>query len=293
MSTNSNIAIRSAETVSAIRAVACKEKHTAGRCNDHLAKHFLGPKYKLITGCMPHRLMKAAIEMISPGSYGFIITRTCLFDKTLEEEIRLGIRQLVILGAGYDSRPFRFADQLKNIKIFELDFPGTQLHKRKRLARVVSKVPDNLVFIPIDFNKESFELSLLKRGFNPYVKTLFLWEGVSYYLPESVVKKVFSYVSTCASGSSIVFDYATKDFVNGDHTSYGGKQLSKWLKKINEPFLFGMNAGESRSFLHHCGLSLLADYSPADLEKLYLINKYGRDEAKTLGHVRMAHAKNL
>lgn len=117
-----------------------------------------------------------------------------------------------------------------------------------------------------------------------------MWEGVSYYLPQPVVERVFDFVSGCAMGSSILFDYATRDFVNGDHSTYGGKQVAQWLKKINEPFLFGMNAGEAAPLLQNCNLKLTADYSPEVLEKLYLTTKNGQLLGRTFGHVRMAHA---
>ena len=291
MSTYKDLAVKSAQTVTAIRAVANKEKDHGIQCHDYLAKDFLESKYKLITRLVPQPLLKNVIDFISPGSYGFIITRTRLFDKILEQEINHGIRQVVILGAGYDSRAFRFADSLKSIKVFEMDFPGTQLYKRKKLATIFKNVPGNITFIPIDFNEKPFDETLLQHGFSPDLKTLFLWEGVSYYLPQAVVEKVLGFVSNCAMGSSILFDYATKDFINGDHTSYGGKQLAKWLKKINEPFLFGMNASDTPAFIEKCSLNLMADFGPTDLEVLYLLNMKGKRTGKTLGHVRMAHAK--
>jgi len=291
MTAKQKLAIKSAETVSAIRAVANKEKDPTIRCNDYLAHHFLGSRYRLLTGLLPQWIMKTAIEWMSPGSYGFIITRTSLFDRILEQEIANGVSQVVVLGAGYDSRAFRFAEKLKGIKVFELDFPGTQMYKRKKLATLVRQVPENIVFIPIDFNEQSFDRLLLKKGFSTQKKTVFLWEGVSYYLPEAVVKKVLCFVSSCREGSSIVFDYATRDFVNGDVTSFGGKQISKWLKKIDEPFLFGLNANQTSGFLRKCNLTIVNDYSPEDLENLYLVNMKGKKPRRTLGHVRMVHAK--
>ncbi|MEO8174594.1 MAG: class I SAM-dependent methyltransferase, partial [Sediminibacterium sp.] len=123
MSIKKEVAIKSAQTVSVLRAVAAKEKDPAVKSGDYLAKHFLTNKYRLFVGLLPHRLVKAIIQFFSPGSYCFMIGRTKHFDETLLREINDGIGQVVILGAGYDTRPFRFADKLKNIPVFEIDFP--------------------------------------------------------------------------------------------------------------------------------------------------------------------------
>ena len=291
MSTSKQHAIQSAQTVSVLRAVAASEKDPSVNCGDFLARYFLTNKYKLMVRLMPGRLIKKIIHRSSPGSYCFMITRTKHFDKILLQEINARVQQVVILGAGYDTRPFRFANQLNGVPVFEVDFPGTQVYKRKKLQSIFKGDPPGITFIPLDFNKRPFNEALIENGFSPELKTLFLWEGVSYYLAEPVVKQVLNFVSSCAGGSSILFDYATRDFVNGDESSYGGKQLARWLKKIREPFLFGMNAGETNSFVSNCKLSLVTDYGPDDVENMYLRTANGQILGKTLGHVRMAHAK--
>ncbi|MEO6000716.1 MAG: SAM-dependent methyltransferase [Chitinophagaceae bacterium] len=291
MSTKKEVAIQSAQTVSVLRAVAAEEKDPFVQSGDYLAKHFLTKKYKLFVSLLPHRLIKMIIHFSSPGSYCFMISRTKHFDQTLLREIDAGVKQVVILGAGYDTRPFRFADKLKGIPVFEVDFPGTQSYKREKLQNICQGNPPGLTFIPLDFNKTPFDRALIENGFSPNLKTLFLWEGVSYYLAEPVVKQVLGFVSCCAVGSSILFDYATKDFVNGDRSSYGGKHLARWLEKIKEPFLFGMNSNQTKGFVSNCRLSLVSDYGPDEVENMYLKTRKGQVLGRTLGHVRMAHAK--
>lgn len=293
MITTKNMAIRSAQTVSALRAIAANETDPAVQCGDYLAKNFLTQEYKLLVQLIPHLLLRSFIHITAPGSYCFMIIRTKHFDQTLLKEINAGIRQVVLLGAGYDTRPLRFADVLKGISIFEVDYPGTQLYKKERLRKTSAVIPGNITFIPLDFNTDPLDKLLIANGFLPQLKTLFLWEGVSYYLPEAVVQQVLTFVSNCAAGSSILFDYATNDFVNGDDSTYGGKQVARWLKKIKEPFLFGMNAGDVSAFIRNCKLSVVSDYGPEEVEKMYLRTTKGRLLGKTLGHVRMVHAQVL
>ena len=290
MSTSKDVSIQSAHTVSVLRAIAVKEKDPAVRGSDYMAKHFLTPKYSIFVGLLPHRFLKSYVQLRAPGSYCFMLTRTRHFDNTLLNELESGIQQVVLLGAGYDTRSFRFAGQLQNVAVFEVDFPGTQQYKKKRLRETGSNLPSAVTYIPLDFNEESFSKALIRNGFSPRLKTLFLWEGVSYYLPQPVVEQVLTFVSTCAPGSSILFDYSIKSFVNGDNSTYGGRQLANWLKKIKEPFLFGLNPDETPCFLHSCGLKPLSDYGPEDFEDMYLQTSKGRLYGRTFGHIRMVHA---
>lgn len=284
-------AIQSAETVAALRAMVANECGLAVRCEDRLAKHFLGLGYRLLTAIRPQRLLERVMHLAAPGSYCFAIARTRHFDEILLSEARCGIKQVVLLGAGYDSRAFRFEKQLAGVRLFEIDHPGTQTRKQRILDKVFDARPVNLVYIPIDFNCQSLPVALAAHGFSPGVKTLFLWEGVSYYLPRPVVRDVLSLVGHCAPGSSIIFDYAIRSFVEGDTSTYGGRQVARWLKRIREPFVFGLDAGETGAFLHGCKLLVVSDLGPEDLEAAYLTTKNGRRLGRIFGHVRMAHAR--
>ncbi|MFD2592778.1 class I SAM-dependent methyltransferase [Aquimarina hainanensis] len=283
-------AIKSAESVAALRAAAYKEKDKNLRCSDDLASCFLNTPYRLLTSIRPHRLLKKILHKMSPGSYHFAITRTKHFDEILKKEALNGIEQLVILGAGYDTRAIRFQDLLKSVDVYEVDFYATQENKRKILHKKVKDIPENIHFIPVDFNKDSFEAALEFHGFETDKKTLFLWEGVSYYLPEAVVRHILCFVSSCKNGSSIVFDYALEKFVKGDYSTFGGEEIAKWLKKIQEPFLFGLEPTQTTTFLTECNLTLCSDLSPEELEQKYLKTQSGEIAGKTLGHVHMAHA---
>ena len=90
-----------------------------------------------------------------------------------------------------------------------------------------------------------------------------------------------------APGSAIAFDYAVRSFVAGDHSTYGGKQVARWLEEIDEPFLFGLDAEETKGFLEGHRLVLESDLGPKELEQAYLRTRRGG----TLGHVRMALAR--
>jgi len=228
-----------------------------------------------------------------PGSCGFAIARTRHFDEVLLSEVRASVEQVVLLGAGYDSRPFRFRDALGQIRVFEIDHPGTQARKRRMLEEIGERSPANLTYIAADFNRQSLHEALAHHGFSLDRKSLFLWEGVSYYLPRPVVESVLDFIGGCAAESSIVFDYATAAFVNGDTSAYGGEQVARWLKRIREPFLFGLDPEETPDFLGARKLDTVSDLGPDDLARAYLTSKDGRCIGKTFGHIRIVHARTL
>jgi methyltransferase (TIGR00027 family) len=284
-------AIESAETMAALRAMVSKESDLAVSCQDPLASHYLGLKNRILAGIRPQPLLKGLMQLAAPGSYCFTIARTRHFDEILTSEIRSGIEQVVLLGAGYDSRAFRFQNDLQKIRVFEIDHPGTQARKKGILARIARETPANVTYIPVDFNQQSFQTALSEHGFAREKKTLFLWEGVSYYLPQPVVESVLDFVGNCAPGSSIAFDYAIRGFVDGDTSTYGGKQVARWLKRIGEPFLFGLDAKETDAFVARHKLRVVSDLGPEDSEQAYLRTKNGAYLGKTFGHVRMVHAR--
>jgi len=283
-------AIASAETLAALRAVVANETRLAVRCVDRFAEQFVAAKSRILIRLLPQFLLKGVFDRIAPGSYGFTIARTRHFDEALLAACRDGAEQVVVLGAGYDSRAFRFADDLAGITVFEVDHPGTQARKRSILERR-GKAPANLRYVPLDFTAGSLDKSLSHAGFVPGRRTMFLWEGVSYYLPPSAVTGVLDFVARCAPGSSILFDYAIKSFVDGDTSTFGGTQVAAWLKKIGEPFLFGLDPGQAAPFLASQGLRLVSDVGPADLERMYLETPEGTPLGQTLGHVRILQAE--
>ena len=121
---------------------------------------------------------------------------------------REGIRQYVILGAGWDTFAWRRTDLMDRLRLFELDHPDTQAAKRARLAERGLAAHPNQVFVPIDFTTQSLSERLLAEGFDPAVPTFVNWMGVTYYLPKLVVEGVFRELEDlCAGGVMIAFDY--------------------------------------------------------------------------------------
>ncbi|GAG49482.1 unnamed protein product, partial [marine sediment metagenome] len=131
--------------------------------------------------------VKNKSNKLTPGMYEYMLARTAFFDNVFMGALNKNVPQIVLLGAGYDTRSYRFAKLNSTTKIFELDIATTQNRKKKCLKKTQIDFPKHVTLVPIDFNKESLKNVLEKAGYENNEKTLFIWEGVSYYLePDSV-----------------------------------------------------------------------------------------------------------
>lgn len=137
------------------------------------------------------------------------LCRSAYCEAALKTAMRTGTEQYVILGAGLDTFAFREPEFMKKYMVYELDHPKTQADKMERIARAGLDVPDDLVFVGVDFTKDDLCEMLLSAGFDKTKKTFFSWLGVSYYLFRDDIEKMLkSIASIAADGSTLLFDYA-------------------------------------------------------------------------------------
>jgi methyltransferase (TIGR00027 family) len=215
------------------------------------------------------------------------LARTRVTDDTLKKAIKEGATQVVILGAGYDSRAYRFKQLLNSTKVFEVDFPPTQEYKKLRVREVLGQAPKNVVFVPIDFSTDDLTRVLQAYGFRSDRKTVFIWEGVTYYIPESGIDATLRFVADHASpGSTIVFDYEYARAIDGKHDDLALKQIFARLASWGEPHIFGMPNDSARGSVTKNGLTVVADLAPKELTERYLTTAQGKklgDEAWYFG----------
>ena len=250
-----NRAVRSAAIVTAVRALGFYDKDAQNP--DYMAILFLSRKLKIMVWLLRivQKIGKGYLERSAPGFYWYFQVRTKHIDAILEKAINTGIEQLVILGAGYDSRPYRFKEKLNGIRVFEVDFPGTLSTKKQKLIKLYGSLPKYVRYIPIDFNSQSIKDVLLENGYEADRKTFFIWEGVSYYLTNNSFDAVLEFAAkNSPPTSSIAFDYAIRSFIEGDYSTYGAKKLADTWEKMGEPGLSGIEDGATDRFLKRKGI---------------------------------------
>jgi methyltransferase (TIGR00027 family) len=109
---------------------------------------------------------------------------------------------LVILGSGFDTRPYRL-ERLRSVPVFEVDHPDTQAAKRAALRRTL-EVPENVTFVPTDFNTQILAETMTASGYRPNLPTVFLWEGTTNYLTEPAVDATLRWCAGHAAADSLL-----------------------------------------------------------------------------------------
>lgn len=186
--------------------------------------------------------------------------RVTFFDGAVDRFLP-GIDQFVILGAGFDTRPYRLPQDTP-VNSFEVDAPKTQAVKRGVLDRGGIDAR-RVAFVPADFEKDDWLAKLVEAGFDPGRPALFLWEGVTMYLDRDAIEDTLSKVASCAKGTLLAFDYFTTE------TLKSGKLYWRYgraaAKAVGEPLKFGVDSTPpSRErlseLLRSCGLALLEQH---------------------------------
>ena len=202
------------------------------------------------------------------------------------------MEQLVILGAGYDSRPYRFAEALRGVRVFEVDLPSMSAIKQRKIARLLSRPPEHVTYVEADFLDADLEERLTQHGYDIHAATLLILSGVAPYLREAAVADLFAFVGRHRSPrTSIVFDYIFREMVDGDDSAHGARQLRKRLHALGEPLRFGIPAGGAARFVERFGLTLISDLQQDDLAQRYLRRADGTAAGRPYGFSALAHAR--
>lgn len=263
---------RTAEMTCVTRAASFFEDNACYKSNDYIAPKLLpGFMVPLIKMSVIRNLYK---NVFSPkGIYEYVIARTKYIDSIFVENLKNGVQQIVVFGAGFDSRGLRLMTEHQNTLVFELDVPTTQNAKITQLQKRGVSIPKNINFVSIDFNKESVIDKLKQSGFSRNKKTLFLLEGLLMYLDSDSVKATFKIISdNTIKGSEIVFDFVYGSVLKQEHRYYGEKDIAKFVRKAGEGWTFGIDEGKLESFLENYSLKLKEKKDSIALEDLFFKN---------------------
>ena len=182
-----------------------------------------------------------------------MVSRTRYIDEALEEALADGARQIVVLGAGFDSRAYRFRGRLGGVRFFEVDYGPTQECKRRRLQEIFGSLPTHVMYVALDFTRDELPTQLRKHGYSAKERTLFIWEGVTMYLPAAAIQSTLRTIRDhAAPGSTVVFDYLlrTHPAMNNPRS-----QQVVW----GEPLIFGFD-GNATEFVRQEGLEVVEDF---------------------------------
>lgn len=205
-------------------------------------------------------------DKIIPGIIGAQICRTKFIDdKTLS--VIKDVQQILILGAGLDTRAFRI-EGIEQKMIFEIDLPDVQKYKKQKLMKYLNILPSMVNYIPVDFNNMKTEAALNNTSFDYNKKTLVILEAVIQYINKDAVNEVFNFISKLPGNSYLLFTYILQDVI--ERKTEVAKKLMDWSDKNHYPFLFGINQIEIGSFLKNYNLETIEDVGSEFYQEKYL-----------------------
>jgi methyltransferase (TIGR00027 family) len=207
-------------------------------------------------------------DAVGKGIYGAQVCRTCFIDDVAQTALSGGIGQAVMLGAGYDTRAYRLPG-MEQVKVFEVDLPAVQKDKKQKLQKRFGRLPDNVTFIPIDFDTQTLEAVFAGTAFDPSTKAVFVWEGVTQYISEESVRQTLSFVGKTAPGSIIVFTYVLKSIIERRSDIPDADEMMDAVAK-HAPWIFGLEPSSIPAYLQPFHLAVLADVGNADYQEKYL-----------------------
>jgi len=233
-------------------------------CYDPLARRLISPAFYLLG-----KLFAGRAERKGPGVLGFLAARCRYIDDYLQACLETGLDQLVILGAGLDSRAYRFEQLEGHVRVFEVDHPATLRVKMEKLNKILGKLPEHVTFVPIDFNEETLQ-KLFDFGYSPQAKTLFIWEGVVYYLTAEAVDQTLEFVlKNSGWGSSIIFDYLYTSALTAVHKRGEIVRMQRAKRYTGEGLVFGIEQGQVEEFLRARGYTQIQNVTAQDLKRIY------------------------
>src|SRR5262249_48602434 len=198
--------------VAPLRARESARPPTTPLFEDALAPAFLSRPLRLalrlsrlpvVGALVPWRL----IDGHWTGSRGTVVARTRFIDDALGGALRSGAEQVVIFGAGFDTRAYRVAG-VERAPVFQGGHPAPQGEKKRAIARRLRPLPSHVVFVGIDFDTDTLGAAMTRSGFRTGARTFFVCEGVTHYLSAPAVDAMFRYVAeSSAPGSLMVFTY--------------------------------------------------------------------------------------
>lgn len=232
-------------------------------------------------------LVERIIQYKIPGAFSSGRARTKYIDDLLQYSISNGdVQQVLILGAGFDTRGLRLGF-LRNIPVIEIDHPNTANLKLNILKEQLGKLPGNIEYHQLDFNKESLDDMVSWNPIDFTKPTTIIWEGVTNYLTASAIESVFRFVSRFTGGSYIIFTYVHKMVLDNPESFHGAEKLLNDLDKIHERWTFGFRPEELKEYLNRFNLALLEDKGATEYRQKYL----PRNTEKGYEFYRVAFAK--
>ncbi len=203
----------------------------------------------------------------SPSMELWMALRTRYLDDCVVRALGRGVRQVVILGAGLDTRAARLGRP--GVAFFEVDQPASQEDKLERLSSLEGYPLDAATFVACDFERDDFVERLESAGLNRTAPACFVWEGVVYYLEEEAARGTLQRLAADFTPSSLLlFDYLNSRMAKSSPRLRPEDRAMKGIiEELGEPMRFGID--DPTPLMAECGYRFLRTVSFDELALEY------------------------
>ncbi len=259
-----------ADSVAIFRAAGHREVSPV-RNDDDIVDRLIPALWRAAIAVPPVRAVLTWVSSLAfPGLHAWQNARTRILDRWLHAELQGPDRpeQLVIVGAGYDTRALRFANALDGVAVFEVDHPDTQAAKRARLLRALGTVPAHINYVPFDLAATPDLRALQAVGVARERRTCFLFEGVSMYLEPATTAAVIAAVGDFAPRSALLWDCLRAEALQRPSSVDGGARHLRYVARRGEPYRCAYDEHALPATLREHGLVVEEVVVASDVERV-------------------------
>jgi methyltransferase (TIGR00027 family) len=273
---------RTAVLTAAARALH-REEPQPWVIDDYLAFGLAGPEGPALLGRLRAEVPRPYLLAFSR----WVCVRARFPEDVVAHAAAGDVGQYVILGAGLDSFAYRRNDLLDRLRVFEVDHPATQEWKRQRLGELGVEPPAGLVFVPVDFERQTLRQGLERAGFSFARPAVFSWIGVTMYLTLDAIRATLATVAQCLAGTRIVLTYNQPPAALTNNDAQITATFAGLAAKMGEPFISRFLPAEMAQLLRRHGFGEITDFGPDEARAAYFA---GRPDVEIAGAQRLIAA---
>lgn len=202
-----------------------------------------------------------------------VVARARLIEDFVVKQNQQGIGQYVILGAGLDTFAQRKPKSVYPLQIFEIDQPDTLAWKEQRLNETGLDIPDNLHFVPVDFETSSWWEQLLAAGFDTSKPAVVACTGVSLYLTEEAIVAMLKQLAGLVAGSRLIMSFYLPLELLDEVDQPMQQMAEKGAREAGTPMVSFFSSDKILRLAREAGFKEAKTLSTKDIEESYFANR--------------------
>jgi methyltransferase (TIGR00027 family) len=203
-----------------------------------------------------------------------IVARARFIEDMVVERAGRGVGQYVILGAGLDSFAQRRPEIASSLKVFEVDPPGPQAWKRRRLIELGFGIPEWLRLVPVDFEAgDAWWQRLAAAGFDSGQPAIVASTGVSMYLTKDAIMATLRQIAALAPGSMLAMTFLLPLELADPEVRPGLQLAEKGARASGTPFISFFTPTEMLALAREAGFREVQHVSAATLAQRYFAGR--------------------